>query len=100
MTNKTDWGRMAFHILKSDGTETEILVSGRERWALEALIAAKDRGCTPIDTPGPRWSSYIHDLRGMGVDIETVHEAHGEPFPGTHARYFLRAHVERVGGGV
>jgi hypothetical protein len=60
---------------------------------LLALIAAGERGCTPIDTPGPRWSGYVHDLRKLGMAIETVHETHAGPFPGTHARYVLRSRI-------
>jgi hypothetical protein len=70
-----------------------VMVRGREAWALLALIAAGERGCTPVDTPGPRWSGYVHDLRKLGIAIETVHETHAGPFPGTHARYVLRSRV-------
>ena len=55
-------------------------------------------GCTPIETPGPRWSAYVFDLRGMGLDIETVTEPNTGPFAGTHARYVLRSVVERAQG--
>lgn len=74
-------------------TGREFIVSGRVAWALKCLIAAGANGCTPIDHPGPRWSAYVHNLRGLGLDIETVHEAHGGPFKGTHARYVLRSTV-------
>jgi hypothetical protein len=70
-----------------------VTVRGREAWALLALIAAGERGCTPIDHPGPRWSGYVHDLRKLGFAIETVREPHGGPFPGEHARYVLRSRV-------
>lgn len=69
-------------------------VSGRDEWALLQLVRAGLRGCTPIDNPAPRWSAYIHKLRRMGLDIETVHERHGGPFPGRHARYVLHAFVQ------
>jgi hypothetical protein len=79
-----------------------LTVHGREAWALLALIAAGERGCTPINTPGPRWSAYIHDLRKLGFAIETIRERHGGPFPGEHARYVLRSRVAvlepRAGG--
>ncbi len=64
---------------------------GRIAWALRALINAGECGCTPIDAPGPRWSHYVWVLRRDGIDIETITESHGGPFPGTHARYVLRS---------
>ena len=68
-----------------------VTVRGREAWAGE-------RGCTPIDTPGPRWSGYVHDLRKLGIVIETIHEPHQGAFPGSHARYVLRSRVTRLEG--
>lgn len=69
------------------------LVSGRDARALQCLKDASERGVTPIDTPGPRWSGYVFNLRWLGIDIETIHKSHGGPFPGSHARYVLRSHV-------
>lgn len=66
---------------------------GRLQWALERLIAAEHIGCTPINEPGPRWAAYVHDLRKLGVCIETITERHSGAFPGTHARYVLRSKV-------
>jgi hypothetical protein len=74
-----------------------VTVRGREAWALKALVAAGERGCTPIDHPGPRWSGYVYDLRRLGIVIETIHEPHAGPFPGTHARYVLRSRVTLLG---
>jgi hypothetical protein len=59
---------------------------------------AGERGCTPIDEPAPRWSGYVFNLRQMGLEIETVHERHGGPLTGTHARYVLRSRVSRADG--
>jgi hypothetical protein len=73
-----------------------VTIRGREAWALLALMAAGERGCTPIDHPGPRWSGYVHDLRRLGFDIETIHEPHQGAFPGSHARYVLRSRVTRL----
>lgn len=70
-----------------------VTIVGRDAWALRHLIAAGERGCTPIDQPGPRWSHYTWKLRQAGLLIETIHEAHSGPFPGTHARYILRSNV-------
>lgn len=72
--------------------------AGRELWALERLMAAGDEGCTPIDQPAPRWSAYVHRLRGLGLAIETIREKHGGEFAGCHARYVLRSIVKRVNG--
>ena len=64
----------------------KIEVSGRIAWALLKLIEAGEEGCTPIDSPGPRWSDYVFKLRKRyDVNIATVHEPHGGPFKGTHA---------------
>lgn len=70
-------------------------VVGREAWALLELVKAGPRGCTPLDNPGPRWSGYIHALRSeFNLSIETIHEVHQGPFPGSHARYVLRSLVK------
>ena len=68
----------------------ELSVAGRDEWALRALIRAGEKGCTPIDNPAPRWSAYVHNLRRLGIPIETLTERHGGNYPGNHARYVLR----------
>lgn len=75
------------------GDPFRIVVSGRDRWALEELRKAGAKGCTPIDNPAPRWSAYVFNLRELGVPVETIHEPHGGEFSGTHARYVLRGQV-------
>ena len=75
-----------------------IFVKGREAWALQRLLEAGKRGCTPIEQPAPRWSAYIHKLRERGVPIETIHETHGGPYAGTHGRYVMRAAAALEGG--
>jgi hypothetical protein len=70
--------------------------SGRDEWALRQLMATGPKGCTPIDNPAPRWSAYVHKLRRMGIDIETVNERHGGPYPGRHARYVLHSIVRAL----
>lgn len=69
----------------------------RERDVLEALIEAGATGCTFYDAPAPRWAASIYRLRRRGVEVETIREPHGGPYPGTHARYFLRSVVTRQG---
>lgn len=71
----------------------EVELRGRDAWALRQLIASGPRGVTPIDNPAPRWSHYVWNLRGYGLDIETIHERHGGAFPGNHGRYVLRSAV-------
>jgi hypothetical protein len=93
MADQKAWGAALYTIKHENGERLEIGVSGRDRWALEALIAAGALGCTPIETPCPRWSAYVHNLRNLGVPIETITERHDGPFAGTHARYVLRASV-------
>lgn len=75
-----------------------LVFTGRDAWAVQALSCAGSKGVTPIDTPGPRWSGYVFNLRRAGLNIETIHEKHGPPFAGTHARYVLhdRVQVERL----
>ena len=99
MKQETNWGAERFTITNPDQEPVLIEVCGRDRWALECLLAAGARGCTPIDTPGPRWSGYVFNLRKAVVDIETVTEAHDGPFSGTHARYVLRSKVTRYRQG-
>ena len=85
----------AFKVRTATGESSFFYIKGRERWALENLIRAGKHGCTPIDHPGPRWSAYVHSLRHeFHLHIETIHEKHEGPFPGTHARYVLHSLVE------
>lgn len=86
----TDKLRITAKIEPDGGVHT---VVGRDAWALLHLIRAGERGCTPITTPGPRWSHYVFKLRRAGFIIETIDENHGGPFAGSHARYVLRSRV-------
>lgn len=90
------WDKAQFCIHNGSDEAEFITVSGRDRWALECLVAAGSKGCTPLDTPGPRWSGYVFNLRELGVIIETLTEPHSGPFSGTHARYVLHSKVIRV----
>ncbi|MFC5068898.1 winged helix domain-containing protein [Flaviflagellibacter deserti] len=66
---------------------------GRQAWALSELTRAGERGVTPIEVPGPRWSDYVFKLRREGVAVETIDESHAGPYAGTHARYKLATPV-------
>ena len=77
-----------------------VALTGREAWALLNLIEAGTIGCTPITTPGPRWSDYVFRLRKDGFKVETITEDHGGPFAGTHARYVLHDQVAIDGGNL
>lgn len=83
-----------------DGTTRSVHVVGREAWALLNLVEAGATGCTPITTPGPRWSHYVWLLRRDGFHVETLNEAHGGAFSGTHARYLLHGTVTLDGGNL
>lgn len=80
-------------VTPTTGDTFGIVVKGRDRWALEELREAGGKGCKPIENPAPRWSAYVFNLREIGVEIETVTEAHEGDFPGHHARYVLRSVV-------
>lgn len=80
-------------ITPSAGKPFCIVVSGRVQWALNELRKAGETGITSIENPAPRLAAYVHDLRGMGVEIETITEAHEGDFPGHHGRYVLRSGV-------
>jgi hypothetical protein len=76
--------------------ERKLALSGRKAWALAALIDAGDRGVTPVDVSGPRWSDYVFKLRRDGLAIESIEERHGGAFAGKHCRYVLRSPVTVV----
>lgn len=86
-----------YHITPEGGDAFTLYAKGREAWALDRLCLAGPKGCTPIEQPAPRWSAYVHALRGQGVPIETVTEPHGGEFSGWHGRYVLRARVTKGG---
>lgn len=88
----------AYQLIHADGHCSVLTINGRDEWALQQLVEASSKGCTPKDNPAPRWSGYVFNLRRLGIDIETVHERHGGDFPGMHARYVLHSLIEVVEG--
>jgi hypothetical protein len=85
-----------FAVHGTNGSLQILDLAGREEWALSHLLAAGSHGCTPIDTPGPRWSDYVFKLRRRGIAIATITESHDGDFPGHHARYILRSRVNQL----
>lgn len=83
-----------FTIENEGGKPFDVTVKGRDRWALECIMQGP---VTPITHPAPRWSAYIHKLRGLGVKIETEFEPHKGAFPGSHGKYHLKSKVTFVG---
>jgi hypothetical protein len=77
----------------------ERTASGRVAWALTELAKAGPDGCTPIDTPGPRWADYVYKLKKTGISVQTITEMHGGAFPGHHARYVLSSPVQILAVG-
>ena len=68
-------------------------LKGRLGWAMTQLFEAGAKGVSPKDNPAPRWSAYVHDLRGMSIPIETEMVPHDGSYPGHHARYRLACTV-------
>ena len=94
MTNSNhSWGKALYTVEDPSGWKHDIVVSGRERWALEALMAASATGCTSLSVGAHRFASYVCRLRDRGVLISTEREDHGGDFPGAHARYQLISNV-------
>lgn len=97
--SKRSASKAAFLLHHGTDDARTITVTGRVKWALEALIRAGVQGMTSLENPGTRLSHYIFVLRRKGVLIDTAIEEHGGAFPGTHARYVLRSRVVPVGAG-
>lgn len=84
--------------IRGDDTPSKFKLAGRNGWALAQLVRAGRAGITPLTHPAPRWSAYVHNLRKMGLVIDTLTEEHEGDFPGFHGRYILRTPVNLVGG--
>ena len=92
--SKRDTRKVRVQIANEGQEPKTAVVTGRVLWALEQLLTGP---CTPINRPAPRWSDYVFRLRNEGVQIETEHEPHDGPYPGTHAKYHLRSNVTVLG---
>ena len=60
-----------------------LMFTGRDAWALQRLMEAGEEGITPIDSPGPRWSAYVHSLRRTGLALKRFTKAMAGHFPAT-----------------
>ncbi|SDE47603.1 winged helix domain-containing protein [Limimaricola pyoseonensis] len=86
---------MIVNVLLREGERPRTLtLKGRLGWTMHQLAQAGSRGLTPLERPAPRWSGYVHDLRKLGVSIETEMEPHEGAYRGHHARYRLACAVE------
>ena len=88
-----DAGRKVISFIRFLHNGAERTAKGRSAWALNELIKAGIAGITSLENPAPRLAAYIAKLRKGGVNIETIHEAHGGAFAGRHARYVLRSPI-------
>ena len=64
-----------------------------------SLAGEYDATVELVIDPVLEWSTYAGGSgrdAGKGIAVETIHEAHGGPFSGTHARYILRCSVVPV----
>ncbi len=75
---------------------TPLTLTKRAEFFLEEMLVAGSEGITTIDYPGVRVGDAIHKLRKAGVDVQTLHEAHGGDFAGHHGRYVLRSRIVRL----
>ncbi len=72
-----------------DGTCKQYQVTGKCAQTLAALYSTGTRGITALEmsnTWALRLAAYVHDLRKLGLDIQTLHEKHEG---GWHGRYIL-----------
>lgn len=76
-------------------------LDGRLGWTMAQLAFAGPKGVATVERPAPRWSAYVHELRKLGIAIETEMEPHEGTYSGHHARYRLGsdARVTVLGNG-
>lgn len=81
-------------LLREGECSRTFTLKGRLGWTMHQLAQAGSRGLSTIERPAPRWSGYVHDLRKLGISIETEMEPHEGAYRGHHARYRLACAVE------
>lgn len=94
--SQTDSAPINFVRYKIAGVEK--IARGRVGWLLAELLAAGDKGLTPLDNGmvGRRLSEYVRRNRNSGIDIETIREPHGGYWASRHGRYVLRSKIEVI----
>lgn len=78
--------------VKATGPDGDFTVSGQTAKALIALVNGGAKGVTSLEvaTWAFRFAAYVHDLRKLGLSIETTREDHDG---GWHGRYVLHSAV-------
>jgi hypothetical protein len=94
-----DWRQELIDLRNELAEETKHQIEGAYTLTLRMLARIDAQLMTPIDHSGPRWSGYVHKVRKLGLQIETMTERRGGPFAGHHARYVLFLRVCILGDG-
>ena len=86
--------------IETDEAPITLYLKGRLAWMMQELVAAGDKGISPLHNPAPRASHYVMSFRRKGGIIETDTQRHGGAFPGVHGTYRLKSVVtiEQVEG--
>jgi hypothetical protein len=88
---------MKIEVTLLSGQPRTFKLDGRLGWTLATLAKAGTKGVATVERPAPRWSAYVHDLRKLGIQIETELEPHEGNYPGKHARYRLACAAQVTG---
>jgi adenine deaminase len=78
-------------VICDDGSPS-FIASGQTAKAIRALVLAGKQGVSALEvaTWAYRFAAYCHELRKLGLDIETIREAHDG---GWHGRHVLHTAV-------
>lgn len=78
-----------FTVTTADGVRFNVNNKGCDRRAPGILKRSGSADWTPIDRFRQGLLACIHQLSGLGVDIENIREGHDGSFSGIHVRYVL-----------
>jgi hypothetical protein len=83
-------GKEKIRIIRDDGAPP-FTVSGQTAKAIRALVLAGEQGVTAQEVAGwaYRFAAYCHELRKLGLDIETLREDHEGGWHGRHVLHSL-----------